>query len=287
MLAQLPPVSYLSRWQRGNSAPPPSPAPAGTAAAAPPAAQGQASPGGRAAQAGSNGAATAGGAAHAAGPGHGAHPKPVAPALKPGEREAGRLKALQMTQERKQIRDQLRQGSFSLAQALARDEEAAGGMRVVTVVRALPGVGAATAARLMREAGIDRRPPGRRAHRGAGGAAAGRRGGRGRRAGRSSRSAHGARRPGAPVPRAWLAASGDLVQAVQLAPDLRGQPLLLQAAPGCSASWDAGPPFRDSSAMRAGRSPCGRLGVAEQRLVLLPAADRRPAGGPGRGCLPG
>ncbi len=75
MLAQLPPVSYLSRWQSGNSAPPPSPAPAGTATAAPPAAQGQASPGGGAAQAGSNGA-TAGGAAHAAGPGHGAHLKP-------------------------------------------------------------------------------------------------------------------------------------------------------------------------------------------------------------------
>ena len=91
LLAQLPPVSYLSRWQRGNSAPPPSPAPAGTAAAAPPAAQGQASPGGGAAQAGSNGA-TAGRAEHAAGPGHGVHPKPVAPALKPGEREAGRLR---------------------------------------------------------------------------------------------------------------------------------------------------------------------------------------------------
>ena len=153
MLAQLPPVSYLSRWQRGNSTPPPSPAPAGTAAAAPPSAQRQASaasPGGGSAQAGSNGRA-----AQAAGPGHGAHPKPVAPALKPGEREAGRLKALQMTQERKQIRDQLRQGSLSLAQALAQDEEAARGMRVVTVVRALPGIGAATAARVMTQAGID------------------------------------------------------------------------------------------------------------------------------------
>ena len=60
-----------------------------------------------------------------------------------------------MTQERKQIRDQLRQGSLSLAQALAPDEDAARGMRVVTVVRALPGIGAATAARLMREVGID------------------------------------------------------------------------------------------------------------------------------------
>jgi hypothetical protein len=88
-------------------------------------------------------------------PGHGARPKPVAPALKPGEREAGRLKALQMTQERKQIRDQLRQGSLSLAQALAQDGEAARGMRVATVVRALPGIGAATAARVMTQAGID------------------------------------------------------------------------------------------------------------------------------------
>ena len=60
-----------------------------------------------------------------------------------------------MTQERKQIRDQLRQGSLSLAQALAQDGEAARGMRLVTVVRALPGIGAATAARLLREAGID------------------------------------------------------------------------------------------------------------------------------------
>ena len=60
-----------------------------------------------------------------------------------------------MTQERKQSRDQLRQGSLSLAQALAQDEEAARGMRVVTVVRALPGIGAATAARLLREPGID------------------------------------------------------------------------------------------------------------------------------------
>ena len=72
-----------------------------------------------------------------------------------------------MTQERKPIRDQLRQGSLSLAQALAQDEEAARGMRVVTVVRALPGIGGATAARLMARGGHRRRAPGRRAHRGA------------------------------------------------------------------------------------------------------------------------
>ena len=39
--------------------------------------------------------------------------------------------------------------------AIREDEEAARGMRVVTVVRALPGIGAATARRLIATAGID------------------------------------------------------------------------------------------------------------------------------------
>ena len=154
MLAQLPPVSYLGRWPRGNSAPPPSPAPVGTAAAVPPAAQaeaGEAGPGAVPAQAGDNGAA----AADEAEP-----PKPVAPTLTPEQREAGRLKALENTAQRKELREQLQAGALTLAQALARDDEAARGMRTQTLLRALPGIGGATAARLLREAGID---PGRRA----------------------------------------------------------------------------------------------------------------------------
>src|SRR5437016_4988024 len=96
-LAQPPPRAYQDGWRSryagisGASAPQP-PAPVDTAAAAPPSAQRQASaasPGGGPAHAGSNG-----GAAQAAGPGQRAHPKPVAPALKPVEREAGRLKGL-------------------------------------------------------------------------------------------------------------------------------------------------------------------------------------------------
>jgi hypothetical protein len=149
MRAQLPPVSYLSRWQRGNSTPPPSPAPAGTAAAAPPAAQGQASaasPGGGLAQAGASGAAAVNGAER---------PKPVAPALTHEQREAARFKALQVTAERKGLRARLQAGDLALEQALAQDEEAARGMRVVTVVRALPGIGATTARRLMATAGIE------------------------------------------------------------------------------------------------------------------------------------
>ena len=81
--------------------------------------------------------------------------KPFPPALAPGQRDAALSKARALNSERKEIRDQLQQGRLSVAQVLAQDEEAARGMRVVTVVRALPGIGAATAARLMREAGID------------------------------------------------------------------------------------------------------------------------------------
>jgi hypothetical protein len=98
------------------------------------------------ARAGASGAAAANGAER---------PKPVPPALTPGQREAARLKAVHVNGERKQIRDELRQGRLSLAQALAKDGEAARGMRVVTVVRALPGFGAATARRLMATAAID------------------------------------------------------------------------------------------------------------------------------------
>ena len=95
------------------------------------------------------------------------HPKPVAPALKPGERESGRLKALRLKAERKAIRQQLRTGQMTLAQVLAGDDQAAGGMRVMTVLKALPGVGKATAPKLLREAGIDPGHLVRRAHRGA------------------------------------------------------------------------------------------------------------------------
>jgi|SRR5271166_912147 len=87
-------------------------------------------------------------------------PKPVAPTLTPEQREAGRLKALEITAQRKELREQLQAGALTLAQALARDDEAARGMHTQTLLRALPGIGAATTARLLREAGID---PSRRA----------------------------------------------------------------------------------------------------------------------------
>jgi hypothetical protein len=60
-----------------------------------------------------------------------------------------------VTAERKGLRARLQAGDLALEQALAQDEEAARGMRVVTVVRALPGIGATTARRLMATAGIE------------------------------------------------------------------------------------------------------------------------------------
>jgi S13-like H2TH domain len=64
-------------------------------------------------------------------------------------------KALQVTAERKRLQARLQAGELTLEQAFAQDEEAARGMRVVTALKAMAGIGAATAARLMREAGID------------------------------------------------------------------------------------------------------------------------------------
>ena len=95
--------------------------------------------------AGASGAAAADGSVQTAEAKQAARPKPVPPPRSGDQREAARLKAVQENGERKTIRDQLQQGRLSLAQVLAQDGEAARGMRVATVVRALPGIGAATA----------------------------------------------------------------------------------------------------------------------------------------------
>ena len=111
-------------------------------------------------RAGTSGAAAADRAGQAAEPEPAARPKPVPPALTLEQRETARFKALQATAERKRLRARLQAGEETLEQALARADEVAGRMRTDTLLRALPGIGGVTAARLMREAGID---PGRRA----------------------------------------------------------------------------------------------------------------------------
>jgi hypothetical protein len=171
-LAQLAPRAYADAWlcRHTASAGAPRPAPHAQAAAVqgvtPPVRQqaaqraGGAEAGAVPTRAGTSGATAADGSVRTAEAPQAAHPKPVPPALARGQRDAALSKARVLNSERKEIRDQLQEGRLSVVQVLAQHGEAARGMRVVTVVRALSGIGAATAARLLREAGID---PGRRA----------------------------------------------------------------------------------------------------------------------------
>lgn len=156
-LAQLAPHAYLDGWRgryalAAGAGAPPSPTPENTLAMAPTAARVEsisARPGLVRTRVEDRGVSAANEALPTV------SPKPVPPSRSGDQREAARLKAVQVNGERKAIRGQLQQGRLSLAQVLAQDREAARGMRVATVVRALPGIGAATAARLMAQAGID------------------------------------------------------------------------------------------------------------------------------------
>jgi len=156
-LAQLAPHAYLDGWRgryalAAGAGAPPSPAPENTLAMAPTAAQVEsisARPGLARARVEDRGVLATNEALPTV------SPKPVPPALAPGQQDAALSKARALNSERKEIRDQLQQGRLSVAQVLAQDGEAERGMRVVTVVRALSGIGAATAARLMAQAGID------------------------------------------------------------------------------------------------------------------------------------
>ncbi len=138
LAAQLPARAWQDSWRVRHEGP--------AAEIAAQAVAGSARPEAAWARAGASGGAAANGAER---------PKPVPPALTLEQREAARLKALQMTAERKRLRARLQAGEETLEQALARADEVAGRMRTDTLLRALPGIGGATAARLMREAGID------------------------------------------------------------------------------------------------------------------------------------
>ena len=159
------PHAYLDGWRcryapAADGSALPSPTPRDSLAISHTAAQvesNSARPGAARPRPGASGAAAADGAVQTAEAerARAARPKPVPPTLAPAQRDAAMSKARLLNSERKEIRDQLQQGSLSLAQALAQDGEAARGMRVATVVRALPDIGGATARRLMATAGID------------------------------------------------------------------------------------------------------------------------------------
>jgi hypothetical protein len=154
-LAQLTPRAYADAWLCRYTAGTSARRPALPAQAADVQEGGGAEAGAVPTRAGASGATAPGGSVQTAEAKQAACPKPVPPTLAPGQRKAALSKARALNGERKEIRDQLHQGRLSLAQVLAQDREAARGMRVATVVRALPGIGAATAARLMAQAGID------------------------------------------------------------------------------------------------------------------------------------
>jgi hypothetical protein len=164
-LAQLAPRAYadawLCRYTAGTGAPRPAPASSAVQGATRPVMQlaaqeeGRAKAGAVPMRAGASGAAAAGGAVQTAEAKQAARPKPVPPPRSGEQREAARLQAVQLAGERKMIRARLQAGEETLAQALARNGEAAMRMRTETLLRALQGIGPATAARLLRETGID------------------------------------------------------------------------------------------------------------------------------------
>lgn len=66
------------------------------------------------------------------------------------------MKAGQARKDRAELKDHLKSGRIALQELLARAEEdkIAGGMRVVSVLESLPGIGKVKARRLMEQVGI-------------------------------------------------------------------------------------------------------------------------------------
>lgn len=78
------------------------------------------------------------------------------PVLTLREKRQALEKAQKMRSERKEIREQLKSGSMSLGEVLAKeDNEIMGKMRVAYLLASLPRVGKTTAKKVMEEIGID------------------------------------------------------------------------------------------------------------------------------------
>ena len=137
LAAQLPARAWQDSWRVRHGGP--------AAEIAAQAVAGSARPEAAWARAGASGAGAANGAER---------PKPVPPTLTLEQREAARLKGLQLTAERKRLRARLQAGEETLEQALARGDKVAGRMRAETLLRALPGIRTARASQLVIRAGI-------------------------------------------------------------------------------------------------------------------------------------
>jgi hypothetical protein len=76
------------------------------------------------------------------------------PALSPEQRAAALAKAAEARTARAELKNKLKLGSLSLAEALSSTHDTIGKLKVVSLLESLPGVGKVKARKLMEEIGI-------------------------------------------------------------------------------------------------------------------------------------
>jgi hypothetical protein len=76
------------------------------------------------------------------------------PALSPEQRAAALAKAAEVRTARAEVKNRLKLGSITLAEALASTDETISKLKVVSLLESLPGVGKVKARKLMEEIGI-------------------------------------------------------------------------------------------------------------------------------------
>ncbi len=76
------------------------------------------------------------------------------PQLSPEQRAAALAKAAEARAARAEIKNQLKIGSMSLAEALASSDNNVGKLKVVSLLESLPGVGKVKARKIMEDIGI-------------------------------------------------------------------------------------------------------------------------------------
>lgn len=76
------------------------------------------------------------------------------PQLSPEQRAAALAKAAEARVARADLKNRLKMGSVSLAEALASKDSTVGKLKVVSLLESLPGVGKVKARKLMEEIGI-------------------------------------------------------------------------------------------------------------------------------------
>ncbi len=76
------------------------------------------------------------------------------PSLSPEQRAAALQKAAEARTARAELKNKLKIGSLSLAEALASKDDTVGKLKVVSLLESLPGVGKVKARKIMDEIGI-------------------------------------------------------------------------------------------------------------------------------------